>query len=61
MRPNALTISFLTKLCKIIPTWKIIPTQDIIDIAFKVPEIRKQVFILISSFDFIIINANNEK
>ncbi|XP_023547317.1 caffeoylshikimate esterase-like [Cucurbita pepo subsp. pepo] len=43
MRPNALTISFLTKLCKIIPTWKIIPTQDIIDIAFKVPEIRKQI------------------
>ncbi|XP_022993725.1 caffeoylshikimate esterase-like [Cucurbita maxima] len=43
MRPNPLTISFLSKLCKLIPTWKIIPTQDIIDIAFKVPEIRKQV------------------
>lgn len=43
MRPNPLVINVLTKLCKIIPTWKIIPTQDIIDIAFKVPEIRKQI------------------
>ncbi|XP_038891440.1 caffeoylshikimate esterase-like [Benincasa hispida] len=43
MRPHPLVISVLTKLCKIIPTWKIIPTQDVIDIAFKVPEIRKQI------------------
>ncbi|KAL4016213.1 hypothetical protein IC575_023852 [Cucumis melo] len=43
MRPNPLVISFLTKLCKIIPTWKIIPTQDVIDFAFKLPQVRKQI------------------
>ncbi|KGN50506.1 caffeoylshikimate esterase [Cucumis sativus] len=43
MRPNPLVISLLTKLCKVIPTWKIIPTQDIIDIAFKQPHVRKQI------------------
>lgn len=43
MKPPALVISVLTKLCRVIPTWKIVPVQDIIDIAFKQPEIRKQV------------------
>lgn len=43
MRPPAVVISILTLLCNVIPKWKIIPTQDIIDVAFKVPETRKQV------------------
>ncbi|OWM87540.1 hypothetical protein CDL15_Pgr022652 [Punica granatum] len=43
MRPHPLVISVLTKLCNIIPTWKIIPTKDIIDLAFKQPEIREQI------------------
>lgn len=43
LRPSPFVISALTKLCKFIPTWKIIPTNDIIDVAFKVPEIREQV------------------
>ncbi|XP_061994315.1 caffeoylshikimate esterase-like [Rosa rugosa] len=42
MRPSPIVISLLKKLCRVIPTWKIIPTKDIIDVAFKVPEVRKQ-------------------
>ncbi|PRQ46731.1 putative 2-acylglycerol O-acyltransferase [Rosa chinensis] len=42
MRPSPIVISLLKKLCRVIPTWKIIPTNDIIDVAFKVPEVRKQ-------------------
>ncbi|PON91486.1 Alpha/beta hydrolase fold [Trema orientale] len=43
MRPHPVVINILTKLCKIIPTWKIIPTNDVIDLAFKVPEVREAV------------------
>ncbi|KAI9127769.1 hypothetical protein K1719_000762 [Acacia pycnantha] len=43
MKPNAATIKVLTLLSKVIPTWKIIPTKDIIDVAFKVPQVRNQV------------------
>ncbi|XP_010509018.1 PREDICTED: caffeoylshikimate esterase isoform X1 [Camelina sativa] len=43
MKPNPLVISILSKLSGVIPSWKIIPGQDIIEIAFKQPEIRKQV------------------
>ncbi|KAL5569159.1 hypothetical protein UlMin_025734 [Ulmus minor] len=43
MRPPPIVISVLTMLAKIIPTWKIIPTNDIIDLAFKVPEVRQQI------------------
>ncbi|KAK4758039.1 hypothetical protein SAY87_019340 [Trapa incisa] len=43
MKPPGLVISVLIKLCNIIPAWKIIPTKDIIDLAFKRPEIREQV------------------
>lgn len=42
MRPSPTVISVLKKLCRVIPTWKIIPTHDIIDVAFKEPEVRKQ-------------------
>ncbi|KAK1265383.1 hypothetical protein QJS04_geneDACA017914 [Acorus gramineus] len=43
MKPHRIVISILTKLCKIIPTWKLIPTQDIVDIAVKMPEKREKV------------------
>ncbi|KAF3578484.1 hypothetical protein DY000_02035624 [Brassica cretica] len=43
MKPSPFVISILTKLISVIPKWKIIPTQDIIDISYKQPEIRKQV------------------
>lgn len=53
-----MVISVLTKLCKVIPTWRIIPTQDIIDRAIKNPEWRKEVIkmkILKKKFIFFII------
>ncbi|XP_077215502.1 caffeoylshikimate esterase-like [Tasmannia lanceolata] len=43
MRPHPLVINVLRKLCKIIPTWKIVPTKDIIDIAIKNREKREEV------------------
>ncbi|KAG6573171.1 Caffeoylshikimate esterase, partial [Cucurbita argyrosperma subsp. sororia] len=43
VKPSPIVVSILTKLCNLIPTWKIIPTQDIIDVAFKAPEIRHQI------------------
>ncbi|MQM19899.1 hypothetical protein Taro_052913 [Colocasia esculenta] len=43
MRPHPVVISILTKLCKVIPTWKIVPTQDVIDTAIKNPERRMEV------------------
>ncbi|CAL5407192.1 unnamed protein product [Camellia sinensis] len=45
LRPNPLVIKVLTKLCRVIPTWKIIPTQDIVDVAFRDPEVRKEIVI----------------
>ncbi|XVF83447.1 hypothetical protein PTKIN_Ptkin16aG0486900 [Pterospermum kingtungense] len=43
MKPNRLVIATLRQLNKFVPTWRIIPSQDIIDAAFKQPEIRAQV------------------
>ncbi|KAK3002255.1 hypothetical protein RJ639_020893 [Escallonia herrerae] len=43
LRPHPLTISVLTKLTRFIPTWKIVPTQDIIDLAFRDPEVKKEI------------------
>ncbi|KAL5711135.1 acylglycerol lipase [Ranunculus cassubicifolius] len=43
MKPPAVVVNVLAFLCKFIPTWKIIPTQDIIDIAIKDPNRRKEV------------------
>ncbi|XP_008783602.2 caffeoylshikimate esterase-like isoform X2 [Phoenix dactylifera] len=43
MKPHPFVISVLRKLCNIIPTWKIIPSQDIIDVAFKNPEKREEI------------------
>lgn len=43
MKPHPMVVNVLSKLCKVIPTWKIIPTKDIIDSAIKNPEWRKEV------------------
>ncbi|XP_019101044.1 PREDICTED: caffeoylshikimate esterase-like [Camelina sativa] len=43
MKPSPFVISILTKLISVIPKWKIIPSQDIIEISYKEPKIRKQV------------------
>ncbi|KAL3523761.1 hypothetical protein ACH5RR_016595 [Cinchona calisaya] len=43
MKPHPLVTTVLTKLCNIIPTWKIIPTKDVIDAAFRLPEIREEI------------------
>ncbi|KAL5733342.1 hypothetical protein ACOSP7_032684 [Xanthoceras sorbifolium] len=43
VKPPQAVVSVLNKLCKFIPTWKIIPGQDIIDVAFKEPHIRQEI------------------
>ncbi|XP_020591871.1 caffeoylshikimate esterase-like [Phalaenopsis equestris] len=43
MKPHPLVINILSKLCKVIPTWSIIPTQDILDVAVKSPEKREEI------------------
>jgi acylglycerol lipase len=43
MKPNPVTITVLKLLSHIIPTWKIIPAPDVIDVAFRDPEIRKEI------------------
>ncbi|CAF2111899.1 unnamed protein product [Brassica oleracea var. botrytis] len=43
IKPHPMVIKFLTKLTRVIPTWKIVPSNDIIDVAFKESHIRKQV------------------
>ncbi|KAI8557090.1 hypothetical protein RHMOL_Rhmol05G0307600 [Rhododendron molle] len=56
VRPSTLVVNVLTKLCRIIPTWKIIPTPDIIDVAFRDPEVRQEV-----SIPFIIVHGAEDK
>lgn len=43
MKPHPIVINILAKLSTIIPTWKIIPTNDIINSAIKNPEWRQEV------------------
>jgi hypothetical protein len=43
MKPHPLVISILSKLSKVIPTWRIIPSEDIIDKAIKSEEWREEV------------------
>ncbi|KAK9123598.1 hypothetical protein Sjap_013200 [Stephania japonica] len=43
MKPPKVVVSVLNILCKVIPTWKIVPTQDVIDAAIKEPERREEV------------------
>lgn len=43
IKPSPLAIKFLTALARLIPTWKLTPTPDIVDFAFRDPEVRKEV------------------
>ncbi|KAL7137349.1 hypothetical protein ABFS83_10G085200 [Erythranthe nasuta] len=43
IKPNPLAIKILTSLARVIPTWKLTPTPDIVDIAFRDPQVRKEV------------------
>ncbi|XP_021617320.1 caffeoylshikimate esterase [Manihot esculenta] len=43
MRPHPMVINVLTKLTTYIPTWRVLPSKDIIDLAFKVPEVRQEI------------------
>jgi len=44
MKPNTMVIRVLNALSRVVPSWRIVPGPDIIDIAFKVPEVREEVF-----------------
>ncbi|XP_028126656.1 caffeoylshikimate esterase-like isoform X2 [Camellia sinensis] len=56
MRPHPLVISVLTKLCRFIPTWKIIPAPDIVDVAFRDPQVREEV-----SLPFLVLHGSEDK
>lgn len=43
LKPHPLVIGILKKLTVIIPTWKIVPIQNIIDTGFKDPEKRQEI------------------
>ncbi|KAM0941293.1 putative 2-acylglycerol O-acyltransferase [Dioscorea sansibarensis] len=43
MKPHPVIVNLLGKLASIIPTWRLTPTQDIIEVAFKNPEFRNEV------------------
>lgn len=43
IRPSPVVIKILTALARVIPTWKLTPTPDIIDIAFRDPQVRNEV------------------
>jgi hypothetical protein len=44
LKPPELVVGILAKLAKIIPTWSIAPTKDIIDLAYKSAKKRQEVF-----------------
>lgn len=47
VKPHPVVVNILTKVEDIIPKWKIVPTKDVIDSAFKDPAKRERVrFIL---------------
>lgn len=43
MKPRPIVITILSKLSNVIPKWKIIPTEDVIDKAIKSEEWRQEV------------------
>jgi hypothetical protein len=43
VKPHPLVISLLTQVEDVIPKWKIVPTKDVIDAAFKDPVKREKV------------------
>ncbi|XP_071734543.1 caffeoylshikimate esterase-like [Rutidosis leptorrhynchoides] len=43
MKPPQIVFSVLLQLTKVIPTWRIVPGQDIIELAFRDPKIREEI------------------
>ncbi|KAL2323888.1 hypothetical protein Fmac_022946 [Flemingia macrophylla] len=43
MKPNPVMIGILSALSRIVPSWRIAASPDIIDAAFKVPQVRQEV------------------
>ncbi|XP_027366143.1 caffeoylshikimate esterase-like [Abrus precatorius] len=43
MKPNTIVIGILSALSKFIPSWRLVPTNDVIDAAFKLPEVREEI------------------
>ncbi|KAL2620006.1 hypothetical protein R1flu_000211 [Riccia fluitans] len=43
MKPPPLVIAIFKQLCRVVPTWKIVPTKDVIDNAFKDPIKREEI------------------
>lgn len=52
IRPSPLVIKVLTSLARVIPTWKLTPTPDIVDIAFRDPLVVKEVNTIVFLFFF---------
>jgi len=44
MKPNSMVVSVLSALSKVAPSWRIVPSPDVIDMAFKEPKVREEVF-----------------
>lgn len=49
VKPHPVVVNLLTKVEEIIPKWKIVPTKDVIDSAFKDPIKRAQVMSILVS------------
>ncbi|CAN6357313.1 unnamed protein product [Urochloa humidicola] len=43
MRPNPVVVNILRAMTSIIPTWKIVPTNDVIDAAYRMQEKRDEI------------------
>jgi hypothetical protein len=43
VKPHPVVVTLLTQVEEIIPKWKIVPTKDVIDSAFKDPVKREKV------------------
>jgi acylglycerol lipase len=43
MRPHPVVVSVLKAMTNIIPTWKIVPTADVIDAAYRMQEKRDEI------------------
>lgn len=43
VKPHPVVVNILTRVEEIIPKWKIVPTKDVIDSAFKDPVKREEV------------------
>lgn len=54
MKPNAMAIKTLKYLIRIIPTWKLTPTPDIVDLAFRDPNVRNEVNIIFLSLNILL-------